>query len=353
MCGKSKDKKDIYMKNNDLIKSRYELTSSENRIYTFVSNELKKQTAKNEDVVKVTFDRDSLAGYIKNKKDSQPSRIKTVFSKFRKRSIFIQEINDNGEEIWSEYGFINGYSYNVQKDEFTVEMNTKIHDLITQNYKLGYTPINVDAIFNLNSVYSQRFYELLRCKSWKDGFVTYTVDELRSYLGLNNKKSYNKYSNFKNKVLDIAIDELNGSGLFNISYEEIKKGKSVFSLKFLVEDLEDRTYFKNKKSDSKVIGVGIEIQDDHLALCKEVENKFVPDPLVFTKGALRKFKMDFVGENFENEYMMELFEEAVALTMEKDNVEIISISSYRYFKGILKNKISDYYNSLIKQESFF
>ncbi|MGG7060507.1 hypothetical protein ACQPUZ_19925, partial [Clostridium tertium] len=69
---------------------------------------------------------------------------------------------------------------------------------------------------------------------------------------------------------------------------------------------------------------------------------FVPDEMVFTKGTLRRFKMNFKDIDFKNEYMNRAFEDAVMITLDRDDVEIIKSTSYNFFKGTLDNKIIEY-----------
>ncbi|MGL5749363.1 MAG: replication initiation protein, partial [Paraclostridium sp.] len=62
----------------------------------------------------------------------------------------------------------------------------------------------------------------------------------------------------------------------------------------------------------------------------------------FTKGTLRSFKKDFKGIDFRNEYMERAFDDALSITMERDDVDNIKVSSYKFFKGCLDNKIVEY-----------
>ncbi len=75
---------------------------------------------------------------------------------------------------------------------------------------------------------------------------------------------------------------------------------------------------------------------------------FVPDEEIFTKGTLRSFKKDFKDIDFKNEYMERAFDDAVMITFDRDDVEVIKASSYKFFKGTLHNKITE--NILEEQE---
>ena len=69
---------------------------------------------------------------------------------------------------------------------------------------------------------------------------------------------------------------------------------------------------------------------------------FVPDETLFTKGTLRSFKKDFRGIDFRNKYMERAFDDAVMIILDRDDVETIKATSYKFFKGTLDNKIVEY-----------
>ena len=57
------------------------------------------------------------------------------------------------------------------------------------------------------------------------------VETLKECCGCESK-AYNTFSNFRNRVIDIAVKEINEKTLFTLSYEYVKKGKSVIALIF-------------------------------------------------------------------------------------------------------------------------
>ena len=61
-----------------------------------------------------------------------------------------------------------------------------------------------------------------------------TLDDLRSTLGLENKKTYNLYGNIKQKILDISKREINAKTDISFSYSPIKKSRKVVALKFKI-----------------------------------------------------------------------------------------------------------------------
>lgn len=87
----------------------------------------------------------------------------------------------------------------------------------------------------MKSFYSVRLYELLRSDLFKDElyYFEYSLDFLHQFFSCEEK--YKLYSNFKARVLQIAIDEINAKSDIHIQEAlEIKTGRKVTSIKFCV-----------------------------------------------------------------------------------------------------------------------
>ena len=333
------NKKKIYMKNNNLIKSKYDITAAENKLYMFLSDKVKRSSdAQNKEYAKIRFKREELFDVFKGQL-KEPARISKVFSKLIKRSIFIYEQKPNGKERWGEYVFLSSYKYDQETDEFAVVMNTEISELIAQHYlNTGYTPMNLDVIYGLDNIYAQRFYELLRLWTWTGNKITYTIDELKQYLRLEKKKSYNNFSNFNKKVIEPAVSALNESGLFEITYKPIKKSRAVTSIEFTVKDLDDRIYFKKDELAEKTVKT---VKEEDVVI-KDEKVFYIPDKDAFTDAVLRRIEKDFSDYDFSYEDHEEIFNDAVMIVMDKDNVSKINYNSYKLFKSVLKTKLDNF-----------
>lgn len=98
--------------------------------------------------------------------------------------------------------------------------------------KTVFTSYKLNNILSLKSVYAIRLYELM--KKWQPlAQWECQIDLLRGKLGASNK-SYNLYGNFKNKILIPAIKELNEQTDIFIQYKELKKGRKVDAIEFII-----------------------------------------------------------------------------------------------------------------------
>ncbi|WP_332842262.1 replication initiation protein [Paraclostridium sp. AKS81] len=289
-----------------------------------------------------------------------------VLEDLRKKPIYFKEEKKNKKgNLWGAYGFINGYEYDDELGIFNIEASEKIHNLLKEYLKMGYTPVNVQIWLSLNNSYAQRFYDLLRLWSGTKDTINYKLDEIKELLMLEDK--YSKYNDFKRRVILPAIKELNETGYFEIDIKENKVGRKVDSIDFYIKDLDKRKYFTKDEIIKEIPGIELEevaitydendcenkeeiIINDKVIIEPEIisdtkENKmeiFIPDESIFTKGTLRRVKMDFKDIDFKNKYMEKAFEDAVMITLDKDDVETIKATSYKFFKGTLDNKIVEY-----------
>lgn len=105
------------------------------------------------------------------------------------------------------------------------------------NLKDHYTQYTLDSILVMKSVYAIRIYELLQSEIMTRVLpragtsIELSVETLKECCGCESK-AYNTFSNFRHRVIDIAIKEINEKTLYRLSYDYVKKGKMVVGLVF-------------------------------------------------------------------------------------------------------------------------
>ncbi|MEG2985018.1 MAG: replication initiation protein [Peptostreptococcaceae bacterium] len=344
----------VLMKHNALVKAKYNLTLVQNRVFELLLYKFQKEK---EGILSCEVHRDEFRNLIGKEKDRTIKGVSDLLESLRIKEILIAEkIQDKNKYKWHRFGLINGSIYDEDRDVFTVKATEEIYSLI-QNYynkREGHTPINLIVKLGMNNYYAQRLYDLLRVWSGTKQVINYEVEELKELLQID--KKYNLYGDFKRRVILPAIKELNDTGYFNIDIKENKIGRKVDSIDFIVKDLDKRKYFTkdnfvnnvSKASELKECGVSIDEEENLYVKCETNETiqsnteVFVPDESVFTRGTLRSFKKDFKVIDFKNEYMERAFDEAIMITLDRDDVETIKATSYKFFKTTLDNKIKEY-----------
>ena len=113
-----------------------------------------------------------------------------------------------------------------------VDCNHKLKPAFFDLAKNGYVRYQLKNIISLKSQYSVRLYPKLKDRPF--GW-TVAVSELREILGAT-AASYNVFKDFNKHVLQKAVKEINEITDINVTTENIRKGKSVESIKFNVTE---------------------------------------------------------------------------------------------------------------------
>lgn len=149
--------------------------------------------------------------------------------------------DEQGDPQKNTSRFVQRATYNEGKGFVEVMFGNDIIPLITRLSK-EYTEYELIQIRNLNSVYALRVFEMLM--QWKILGKTplVTIEDLRSRLGIAGHQ-YKLMSNFKKRVLDLAINEINEHTDITASYKQHKQGKAITGFTFI---------FKKKKEPKQI-----------------------------------------------------------------------------------------------------
>lgn len=96
-----------------------------------------------------------------------------------------------------------------------------------------FTSYLLEQTASMDSIYSVRLYELL--VQWKEAKKTpmFGLEKFRDQLGVD-EHEYKRMGNFKLRVLDLAVSEINEKADIKVSYEQVKKGRVIVGFKFKV-----------------------------------------------------------------------------------------------------------------------
>ncbi len=96
-----------------------------------------------------------------------------------------------------------------------------------------YTKYKKEVVLRLKKDYSLDLYHLAKKHQTMGGFQI-TLNELFEQLGL--PESYQDLSNLKKRVIKPSLDEITANTDIDLSYENVKKGRSVVGFKFTVKE---------------------------------------------------------------------------------------------------------------------
>lgn len=116
-----------------------------------------------------------------------------------------------------------------------IKLNDELKPYLV-NLKEHYTQYVLENILAMKSIYGIRIFEILQekikerilPKGGRD--IVLSVQEIRECCDCTEK--YNKWSHFKDRVIDSAVKEIEKTTFYTLSYETIKSGRKVDSIKF-------------------------------------------------------------------------------------------------------------------------
>ena len=147
----------------------------------------------------------------------------------------------------------------------------------------NFTSYEIAQVANLQSRYAMRLYEcLIRFKTSK--MLTITLDELRFRFGLL-PNEYNLMSNFKNRVLDLAVREINANTDITVSYDQHKQGRTItgFTFKFKQKAKVKIAKMEQDKRDPNTLDMFVPMTDSQrFAFAKKISK--LPEASHLAKG---------------------------------------------------------------------
>lgn len=138
------------------------------------------------------------------------------------------------KQLW----LFSSVEYLIGTGSFVVKIN---EDAMPYFFELknNFTMLHLKSVLSCTSKYAKRLYAIA-CQWRTAGSVTFDIIELKRMLGLINKKGeeqFERISEFKTKVLEIAAKQINEFTDINISFELIKRGRSFQKVKLLIDKM--------------------------------------------------------------------------------------------------------------------
>ena len=208
-------------KANELIqKSRFSLSKQQQRIVLYLISQIEQH---DKDFKLYTFDIIEFCKIcgIELGGGKTYNELKEALKEISDKSLWIT-LPDERETLvrWIEKPYIE-----PKRGTISIKLDADMKPYLLQ-LKQNFTSYELIYTLHFKSQYSIRLYELVRSIHYHEMdilTITYSVDELRKRMGAENKSS-KVYSNFKNRALLPAIEEINAYSDKIISFKEDKRG---------------------------------------------------------------------------------------------------------------------------------
>jgi plasmid replication initiation protein len=219
----------VYKRDDMIQRARYDLTLREQRIVLYALSQ-----------IKADDDYDTLYSIelkdlynICNVDDESYSRFKSI----------IHKLADKSWEVLLPSGYISIVRWfsvvRISRDtgliqfKFHEDMAPYVFDLVRQNkFYTGYQIVNV---LPMTKQASPRLYELFKSYSKNNDGWRFDIQHLKSLLCA---EHYSEWADFRRRVLEPSIEEINRLTDLNVSYKVEKDGRKVSAIVFVFEKCE-------------------------------------------------------------------------------------------------------------------
>lgn len=233
-------KNDLVVKDNALINASYNLEVTEQRLILLSIIRARETGQGISSDSKLEIHASDYASRFDVTKEAAYNALKNAVNNLFERKFSFKEIHkDTNKEIVVKSRWVSRIAYVDDLATLEVTFAPDVVPLITRLEK-HFTSYQLKQVAQLTSKYAIRLYEFLI--AWRDVGKTpvISLSEFREKLGLE-MNEYQKMVNFKSRVLEPAIKQINELTDIHVKYEQYKTGRFISGLSFT---------FKHKKIDS-------------------------------------------------------------------------------------------------------
>ena len=219
------EKNYLVSKANDLITANYDLSLEEQRVILTLASTIQPD---DEEFKPYKFRIKDFMSILGIKTKTKYTEIPKITKNLMKKVIEIKKDNKILQVAW-----LSSAEYEISSGTVELQFSPKLKPYFLKLKKL-YTSYRLENILSLKSKYSIRIYELLKSNQFK-GYIIEDLEALRNMVGAT---EYIVYANFKSRILKQSQKEINAKTDLNFDFEEIKTGRKVTSIKFIIRDCE-------------------------------------------------------------------------------------------------------------------
>jgi len=275
----------LVVKDNSLIDASFNLSLVEQRLMLLAiveARELDKLTPETPIEIRATAYRDQYKTDESNAYSQLADASKQLFNR---QFSYIDRYADTDAVTVSRW--VNEVTYVNDKGMVVMYLNRNVISMISR-LQANFTQYLLEQVSEFKSKYSIRLYELLIKYRDIETSKKYEIAELRSKLGLEDTE-YSTMSNFKSRVLDVAIKEINDKADIQIKYEQFKEGRKVSHILFKFIKKKETKQKESKDKNTIDMFTGLSIKQ-----CLMFGDKLSRD------DAFRNHYKANVGENTED-----------------------------------------------------
>ncbi len=214
---------------NDIIRGKQSMTLQTARLIRLLITQVVKE---DKDLKTYTCKISDLAEFLNVPKNNLYRDIDKICDCAQKSIVYVG--TGNPKMPWKRFNWLSMSEYDG-KGTITIRLSDQIKPYVLE-LETWFTQYQLKNILEFNSYYAIRLYEILQCEEgvYRHEKETheFEVDELRRFFDC--EKKYERLSQFKNKVIEIAIREINAKSDIWVEPTYKKRGRAITSIEFEV-----------------------------------------------------------------------------------------------------------------------
>jgi len=222
------------------------LTAQEHRVLNTIISLI---DAKAETFDTVKFDMKEFCEFLGMKYENHYTYLRNILRSLRQTEVTI-ESNDTITEI----GWIRKPVLHKGTGIMEIFFEDELKPFLV-NIDKNFTNFKLEEFLKLKTKHGQSLYQLTaKAKGKRNHKFGYELIKLRKIFGIK-EGAYEMYADFKRKVILPAIKDLHESTGYKLGYKEIKVGRSVESIEFMIEERPNAEEKAKQKKTKKVTDV--------------------------------------------------------------------------------------------------
>lgn len=248
---------ELIVKSNHVIEASYRLTLNEQRLVLLCIQQIKKGQ-RIDATTAFSISASEFADMFSVSLDRAYSELQAVADRLYERSVTVHQPDPEQPKLAAtKTRWITAIDYIPTDGKVRLYFSSKMVPYISM-LEGNFTRYNLENIAKMNSIYGIRFYELM--KSWLFGEPKKTkqieINVLKELLDLKDEKGKYQYpsiKDFKLRVLDKAMNDINEHSDLYANYEDKKTGRKIthfnFTFGLKVKEQDAKTHTKPQKQE--------------------------------------------------------------------------------------------------------
>jgi plasmid replication initiation protein len=228
---------DLVIKSNKLISARYRLTPAEQKVILILASKINKD---DEDFKPYIFKTKDLLKLLGVEGENHFWLMQLTYSLVGKK---LQVVEDDGKHF-IQMAWLSGVKYSTGEGIVEFQFSPYLKPYLLQ-LKESFTKYQLQNVIAIKSGNAIRLYEILK-QYEKIGWRRVSIIELKKMLGMKGTE-YKRYNDFKRKVIIASQKEIAEKTDIRFTFEEIKTGRKITSLKFIIQSQTRRANSKQSE----------------------------------------------------------------------------------------------------------